>query len=148
MLSLRRLIVAGLVTFLAGLIILFPARVAVNLVEVPGVALAGIEGSVWRGYARDVSIGDVYVSDLSWKISPLRLLTGALKLDVEASPPDGYVEANVALKASGRVEVRDLRFAIPLPMIAAIAQVPGLNGRANGSFEQIVIDEGLPVAAD
>ncbi len=146
--TLRRLILAGLVTFIAGLIVLFPARVVIGMVDVPGIALAGIEGSVWRGSARDVAVGDVYIRDLSWKLSPLRLLTGTLKLDIEAKPPDGYVEGGVAISTGGRLETRDLRFSIPLPLVADVANVPGLNGIATGSFERIVLEDGVPVVAD
>ena len=42
----RRLIIAGILTLVAGLIILFPARVAYNWIAPPGISLSGISGSI------------------------------------------------------------------------------------------------------
>ena len=144
----RRLIVAGLVTFIAGLVILFPARVAIDMVSVPGVSLAGIDGSVWRGSARDVNVGGVYLRDLKWRIRPWRLLTGKLALSLSASPTGGFIETDLLARPSGTIEVRNLTFSIPLGLLSSVTGIPGLGGIANGRFDQIVVDAGLPIAAD
>jgi len=146
--SVRRLVIAGLLTFLAGLVILFPARVAVNLADVPGVSIAGVEGTVWRGSARDVSAGGIYVRDLRWRLKPLSLLLGRLSAAIEASPAGGFVNANASVTAGGKVTVRDLRMSLPLRLLSPLTGIPGLGGTANGDIKQLVIEDGLPTAAD
>ena len=143
----RRLIIAGLATFLAGLVILFPARVAINAVEVPGVSIAGVSGSVWNGVAQDVNVNGVYIRDVSWQLRPLALLIGRVDADVEANLAGGFVETRLSL-GGGSLEVTDLRGSVALGSLSALVGIPGLAGVANATFERIEVSDGVPVAAD
>ena len=143
----RRLIIAGLATFLAGLVILFPARVAINAVEVPGVSIAGVSGSVWNGVAQDVNANGVYIRDVSWQLRPLALLIGRVDADVEANLAGGFVETRLSL-GGGSLEVTDLRGSVALGSLSALVGIPGLAGVANATFERIEVSDGVPVAAD
>lgn len=144
----RRLVTAGILIFLAGIIILFPARVGYQWFAPPGVALSSIEGSVWRGSARDASAAGVYLRDLSWRIRPTRLLTGKLAYAITVSPTGGFINADVSVSAGGAVTLTNLQASIPLAALEQAIRVRGLRGMANAQFERLRIEAGMPVAAE
>jgi len=100
--SRKSFLVIGLLTFVAGTVLLFPARVAYQWFVPEGIQLGGIEGSIWSGSAREMSGGGMYLRDVQWRLHPLRLFTGKLGLGIEASPGSGIIEADVALGPGGR----------------------------------------------
>jgi len=146
--SRTRFIVAGCVTLVAGLIIFFPARVAYQWFAPPIVNLAGISGSVWKGEASHAKSGSVYLQDLSWRIKPLSLFAGKPKYRVEASPGPGFIDGQVALSLSGGITFSDLRGSLPLELLEGPVGIRGLRGTLNLQFERLIIENGIPVAAN
>ena len=126
----RRLIIAGVVTLLAGLIILFPARVAYDWFAPPGVRVSGISGSVWSGSASSASVSGVYVANFQWRIKPLRLFTGKLTYIIEG------------------VDGSEISAYMPLQSLQESSGIQGIGGTASARFEQIVLSNGVPVAAN
>jgi general secretion pathway protein N len=143
----RRLIIAGLITLIAGLIIMFPARVAYNWFAPAGVAINGIRGTIWSGAAGHVSANGVYVGNLRWRIKPLRLFTGKLAYKIEGRPASGFLEGNAAVGFGGRIYLEDLTGSLPVQGFERSTGMRGLAGTANIHFERLVIDAGLPIAA-
>lgn len=146
--SRSRLITAGLVTFVAALIIFFPARVAYRWFAPDNIALAGIGGSLWNGSAREAQASGVYLRDVAWRMQPLKLFTGKLGFSVEAAPPSGFVDANVAVGISGTVTLTGVTASMTLQSLQSVIGMPGLGGKVNAKFDRLIIDAGLPVAAD
>lgn len=146
--SFGRLLTAAIVTLVVGLVIQFPARVAVAWFAPADIAVSGIEGSVWSGSARAADAGGLYLSDLSWQLRPAGLFKGRLSYAIEARPGDGRAAAVVELGVGGAVAIRELDAVIGLAAIATQARVPGLRGTASASFERIELNDGVPVAAD
>lgn len=144
----KTLIVAGLLTFVAALVLLFPARVAYHWFAPPVVQLSGIEGSVWSGSAAEASAAGIYLRDLKWRLRPLRLLTGAVAASIEAKPSSGFLEGDVALGFGGDISLANVNGSLPLQAFAGIAQMPGLSGSASVQFDRLRLRGGLPVAAD
>lgn len=144
----RTFLVAGLLTFVAGLVLLFPARVAYQWFVPQAVQLSGIEGSIWSGSAREMSAGGVYLRDFRWRLRPLRLLTGKLALSIDATPSSGFIEANVAFGFGGDITVSELSGSVPLQAFAAVARMPGLAGNASVQFPLVQLRDGLPVAVE
>lgn len=148
MTSRRRLIAIGLVTFIAGLIVVFPARVAYHWFAPEQIAVGGISGSVWSGTAQNASSSGVYVTNLSWRFKPLRLFTGKLAYAVAARPATGFVEADVGFGFGGAIHVTDLQGAISLQLLEQLAVVRGIRGDASLRFERLTFKDGIPVAAE
>jgi general secretion pathway protein N len=146
--SLARLIVVGCVTFLAGLMFLFPARVAYQWLPAPTFNLGGISGSVWNGQASQMKSGSLYLQDLHWRIKPLSLFVGQLRYHIEGSPASGFIDGEVSLNLSGTVTASDLRGSMSLQPFEQLMGIRGLNGTVNGEFERLVIENGLPTAAN
>jgi hypothetical protein len=120
----KNLLVVGLLTFIAGVILLFPARVAYQWLAPDGVSLGGIQGSIWSGTAREVNGGGLYLRDLRWRMRPLRLFTGKLGFDVEAVPGNGFVEAGIALGLGGAVSISKLTASGSLQTFAGMLNMP------------------------
>jgi len=146
--SRARLMIAGCITVVVGLIIFFPARVAYQWFAPTTVSLGGISGSVWKGETRQATLGSFYLQDLSWRIKPLSLITGKLDYRVAASPASGFIDGQVALNMSGGITISDLRGSMPLQMFERAINVRGLRGTLNVQFERLIVENGLPVAAN
>ncbi len=131
----RRLIVVGVVTLLLGLIVLFPARVASQWFAPPGVAVSGITGTLWTGSAQSVVVNGVYLSDLSWRMKPLRLFTGQLAYAVSGSPSFGTFDADIAIGVGGDILLTglDSRFSLSTAVIVSasicLTVLPNVNIR-------------------
>jgi len=142
-----RLIIVGALTLVAGLIILFPARVAYNWLAPPEIRISGISGTVWSGAASHATGGGFYVSNLKWRIRPLRLFTGKLAYAVSGSPGAGSLEADLAFGVGGDVYLTDVSAFVPLQNLEASSGVRGIGGTASVKFERLVLSNGLPVSA-
>lgn len=146
--SKRGLLLVAVATVLAGLVLMFPARIAYQWVSPPELSLSGLHGTVWRGSAEAALAGGLYLEDLSWRIRPLRLLTGKAVYSISATPVSGFIEADVGLGLGGTLTFHDLAASLPLHLLAAPLKMRGLQGSASLQFERIAIKDGLPVGAD
>lgn len=140
--GLRRLIVVGVLTLLAGIVILFPARVAHHWFAPPGVGISGISGTVWRGKARDVVAAGIYVRDVEWRLKPLGLLTGKLRYAVSASPGIGSLSTDLAVGIGGDLSLENLTSDLSLGLFASVFGIPGLQGRAQMEFVSATLSQG------
>ena len=143
-----RLLTAGIVTLLVGLLAFFPARVAYRWFAPDVITLSGIDGSVWGGTAREASASGVYVRDVRWRFKPLSVFTGKLAYAIEASPSSGFVDGNIAVGLTGTVTMSDVKGSMPIKALQRAVAIPGISGEVNLQFERLQLADGLPVAAD
>ncbi len=146
--SKRGLIIVGVLVFVVGLVASFPARVAVGLLPESGVAISGIEGTIWRGRAREASVTGIYLRNITWQSMPWALLTGRLTYQIEATPVSGFVDTRLSVGMDGTIRLTELSAAIPLDLFSNAIGVAGLQGNASLNFERIELLDGLAVAAD
>lgn len=144
----RGLIATGVLTLVIGLIIMFPARIAIGWFAPAEVTIGGIQGSVWHGSANEAAVNGLYMRDVEWSLNALRFFTGELSYSVDATPVSGFLESDVIIGYSGVLTLSDLTAALPLDLLADAANVPGLQGSVSLSFERIQIVDGLATAAD
>lgn len=146
--SLRsRYLIIGFAALLLGLLALFPARVAYHWISPPGVAIAGIEGSIWRGQARDAEVAGLRFVALEWTMRPLALLTGRVAYRFSADAPPGFVSGEVALGVGNAASLTDLEASLALASLQNLLGMPGLEGAASLRFERLEFADGLPVSA-
>jgi general secretion pathway protein N len=143
-----RLLIVGTVTFLIGVIVLFPARVAYQWASPPGVAIAGIEGTVWSGRAQEAEVAGLYLRNIGWRVKPLAFFTGKLGLALEADTASGFVNADVALGLGGRATLENVTASLSLRTLQQIVGMPGLDGAASARFQRLEFENGLPIAAN
>ena len=143
-----RLLTVGLVVFVIGLIAMFPARVAYHWASPPGVAIAGIEGTVWRGRALEGEVAGLYLRNIGWRMRPLALFRGQIAYAVEADAASGFASANAALGAGGRVALEELSASLTLQTLQDLVGMPGLDGAMTLQFQRLEFEDGVPVAAN
>ena len=131
----RGLLAVALLTIIIALLATFPARVAYSWASPPFVKISGINGTIWNGSAREFSTYGVYLTDLSWKMRPLQLLTGKAVYEVSGSPVAGFFESEVAVSFGGTVTLRDLRASLPLQMFEGAANVAGRPAAMDGTLD-------------
>lgn len=141
-----RLAVAGSLTLLVGLVLLFPARVAYQWFGPDEVRLGTLSGSVWNGSADEASFAGVYLSDVRWAFRPARLLRGALSFAVQASPASGFIEAQVEVGVTGVLTIRELTASLPLELLRGVTRNPGLAGSLSVELDEARLDGRVPVA--
>jgi general secretion pathway protein N len=146
--SRKTLLLAGLLTFVAAFVMLFPARVAYDWFAPPAVQLSGIDGTIWSGSAAELSAAGLYLRDLKWRLMPLRLVTGKIAARIAASPSSGFLEADIAAGLGGDITLSNVNGSLPLRDFATLARMPGLAGNASVQFNELRLRDGLPVAAD
>lgn len=143
----KALVAIGLLTFVAAVVSLFPARVAYHWFAPPMVQAGGLDGSIWSGSATEVTAVGLYLRDVKWRLQPLQLFTGKLSARIEAKPSSGFLEADVAAGLGGDIRLANVSASLPLRDFAPIVRMPGLSGNASLQFDELRIRDGLPVAA-
>lgn len=142
-----RLAVAGAGVFVAGLVLLFPARVAYEWFAPETLRLSGITGTVWSGFAAEGSFDGFYAGALRWNFRPAALFTGKIGYAVAAEPAGGLLQGNVAISPAGSVHLGNLRAGLPLAALGNAAAAAGAEGVLDLQFDTLVLDEGWPVRA-
>jgi len=143
----KRLVLAGIATFVIGLIITFPARVAYQWFAPDDFKLSGINGSVWRGNAAQGTAGGVYLADVNWSFRPLGLLGGKIEFASSSKLASGFFDANVAVGIGGSLTLSDVAGALALDTLADVLPLSGIEGDVSVQFEELVVENGIPVEA-
>lgn len=143
--QIRLLAGAGFAALLVSLVALFPARVAVGILGLPGESASGFSGTLWHGAAQRLSVGGVTLGPVRWSARPLHLLTGQAVARVEATLPDGFLNGTVGLGLGGTLAISDLEAAAPLSWLAPAAGAAG--GQIAARFDRIAARNGRVEAA-
>lgn len=143
----KRLILAGIATFIIGLIITFPARVAYQWFAPGELKLSGINGSIWRGNAAQGTAGGVYLADINWSFRPLGLLSGKLEYASTSKLASGFFDANIAIGIGGSLTLSNVAGALALDTLAGVLPLTGIEGDISVQFEELIVENGVPVEA-
>jgi general secretion pathway protein N len=136
----------GLGAYVAFTVAMFPAGTALRWFGPPGVAFAGVAGTLWNGSAASCSVDGFAVEAVRWRVSPVPLLLGRIAANVEARIPDGFIAGDVTASPSS-VELRDFRGAASLPALAGLLPVRGMRGQVSVALERLLLENGWPAAA-
>lgn len=142
----KRLIIAGFITFLIVLIATFPARVAYNWLAPPEIQLSGISGSIWNGTAAEGKAAGAYIRNLAWQFLPGALLGGKLAFNASGNPASGTMNTELAIGLNGNLTLTDFVGSVPLDLIHPSFQQGGIRGDVVLQLETLVIKDGLPIA--
>jgi general secretion pathway protein N len=135
----------GVGAYLAFTLATFPATTAVRWFAPPGVAVAGVEGTLWSGGALSCSFGGFRAEAVRWRIRPWSLLLGRVAGTVEARIPDGFVSTELTATSS-RVRFDALRGATTLSALAAILPISGMRGQASVALDSLELVDGWPTS--
>lgn len=144
MFSRRLLIAAAAAAFLLGLVILFPARIALAWFAPADLRAAGVEGTLWSGRAAEMTAAGVYLAPVSWRFRPGALLGGAVGYYVDAGLTGGSVEGDIAVTPTGALRVADLEASVPIARVSQLMPVAQAEGRLRASLERGRFVDGWP----
>lgn len=147
MLTKKRLLAAGLATFIVGILLTLPARVPYGWFSSPDFRLSGISGTVWRGQAVEGFAAGIYLRDLQWSFQPLSILHGRLAYLVESNSTFGTVRSVAGVGLSGALTLEDFAGTSSLQEFRDMFQLQGFDGTLQADFESIVLENGFPTAA-
>lgn len=144
----KRLIAAGAAALIAGLIITFPATVAYQYFAPPGLTLSGLSGTIWQGRAMQGNLYGLFFEKLDWRFHPLSLFVLKPRYSISTTPAGGFLQSEVAVTPGGHLRFSDLAASLPSNALQLLLPMPGLEGELGLQFDQLVLDDGFPVAAD
>jgi hypothetical protein len=133
----------GAGAYVAFTLATFPAGTALRWFAPPGLAAAGVTGTLWSGGAASCSVGGFTAEALRWQVRPTSLLLGRITAEVQARIPDGFVEG-VVTASSSQLRLRELRGATSLPALANVLPLKGMRGQASLALDELLLENGWP----
>ncbi|GAA4891250.1 type II secretion system protein N [Ferrimonas pelagia] len=115
---------AGFVVYLLFLLANVPAAWIWKLApKPPGVAISGIDGTLWQGQIGQLNVADRQLENIHWILSPAQLLTATAALDFRIE--DSVVQAQGAVQYGlGGLAAENLRFSAPLGWLVGDTRLP------------------------
>ena len=141
-----QLIALGAGAYFAFMVANLPASVAARWFAPVTLALAGVEGTVWRGSAAFVGVSDLALSDLRWRLRPAALLTGRVSLMLDARLSDGFIRTGLSVSGNS-LSFSELRAGFDLATIVSLLPVDEAYGSAAVELDVLELVDGWPVQA-
>ncbi len=118
--------------------------------QVSGVELAGVQGSIWQGSARELAVRGQRLGKLQWRLSPWATLGGKPRVDLAVEGPDLRLSGTWQALASGS-EFSALSGEIAAGWFAPALDIPALEptGRITVADGRLVLDaQAIPNGGD
>ena len=145
--------VVGLVLGLVLLLLLVasaPARLLTSLLPEQQLILQGVSGTVWRGKASRALVavqgGWMQLGATEWSLSPLSLLLFSPAVALESHWGRQTLVAELRLQSSDALELSNVDVLLDAGLSRQFLPV-GLAGDVNLQFDEILIQDQLPVSA-
>jgi hypothetical protein len=133
--------------YVAALLVSFPASVAQRWFLPDGTAaLAGVEGTIWRGAAGYGTVAGIGFADLRWRLEPIAFLTGRVSASFEMRFDEGFARGHVSAGRS-RVELSDVQARIRLASLAQVLDFGGADGLLSAALDTLELVDGWPTIA-
>jgi len=143
----RLLIAAGIAAFLVFLVALVPANLLGRWLP-PGIAVAGLDGTIWSGHASTVSVQGRTIGAADWSCRPWRLLLLEWSCRVLLRPPGGMLSAALSGGFDGEMQARELAGSLPIAFLEGIVTPVGWTGLLELDVARARIARGLPLDAE
>lgn len=140
------LLALGVGAYLAFAIASFPASIAYRWFAPDELALASIEGTVWRGSAAYGGFGGISFSSLQWQLHPAALVTGAVSVTAETNIAGGLARADIRARGS-RLTLSEVRASVNLASLPGLLPFRGVTGNLTAMLDRFELDDGWPVGA-
>lgn len=144
--NLRRVIVAGAIALVLGLVVMFPARAIYDWFAPGYVRISGISGSIWNGRAAEAMAAGVYVRNVEWSLKPLSLVTGRVTFATGLELGSGFAEAEVGMSFAGLAFLSDFNASLPLAAFDRALLLNGATGELTLQVSRAELDAGWPTA--
>ena len=123
----KKQLLISLLIILLMLILQFPATTAINSINKNNLKANGVNGTVWKGSASEISSNEIYLRQARWKIIPSELLKGNLTFDVSTYPFNGQLKFNLILDPMNNLRATDIKGNFPNDIFEIIAPFLGIS---------------------
>ena len=123
----KKQVLVSLFALLLMLILQFPAITAINSINKNNLKVNGVNGTIWKGSASEISSNEIYLRQTKWKIAPSELLKGNLTFDISTYPFNGQLKFNLILDLMNNLSATDIKGNFPNDILEIIAPFLGVS---------------------
>ena len=130
----------SLFALLLMLILQFPAITAINSINKNNLKVNGVNGTVWKGSASEISSNEIYLRQTKWKIVPSELLKGNLTFDISTYPFNGQLKFNLILDLMNNLSATDIKGNFPNDILEIIAPFLGVSSEIDMNIKSLSLN--------
>jgi general secretion pathway protein N len=136
---------AGIAAVVVGLLVNFPARLALAWFAPPGIRAMGVEGTVWQGRAAEITVRGDSLGAVSWDARTGRFLVLRPSWDLELRRADGFATMRFSTSLTGsRQTFSGVEAALALHTLPRAIVPEGVAGELSATFERLELNRGWP----
>ena len=121
-------------------ILQFPAITAINSIDENNLKVNGLNGTVWKGSASEISSNEIYLRQTNWKIVPNELLKGNLTFDISTYPYNGQLKFNLILDLMNNLSATDIKGNFPNDILEIIAPFLGVSSEIDMNIKSLSLN--------
>ena len=122
------------------LILQFPAITAINSINKNNLKVNGVNGTVWKGSASEISSNEIYLRQTRWKIVPSELLKGNLTFDISTYPFNGQLKFNLILDLMNNLSASDIKGNFPNDILEILAPFLGVSSEIDMNIKSLSLN--------
>ena len=136
----KKQLLISLFALLLMLILQFPAITAINSINKNNLKVNGVNGTVWKGSASEISSNEIYLRQTKWKIVPSELLKGNLTFDISTYPYNGQLKFNLILDLMNNLSATDIKGNFPNDILEIIAPFLGVSSEIDMNIKSLSLN--------
>ncbi len=136
----KKQVLVSLFALLLMLILQFPAITAINSINKNNLKVNGVNGTIWKGSASEISRNEIYLRQTKWKIIPSELLKGNLTFDISTYPYNGQLKFNLILDLMNNLRATDIKGNFPNDILEIIAPFLGVSSEIDMNIKSISLN--------
>jgi len=136
----KKQLLISLFALLLMLILQLPAITAINSINKNNLKVNGVNGTVWKGSASEISSNEIYLRQTKWKIVPSELLKGNLTFDISTYPFNGQLKFNLILDLMNNLSATDIKGNFPNDTLEIIAPFLGVSSEIDMNIKSLSLD--------
>ena len=136
----KKQVLVSLFALLLMLILQFPAITAINSINKNNLKVNGVNGTIWKGSASEISSNEIYLRQTKWKIAPSELLKGNLTFDISTYPFNGQLKFNLILDLMNNLSATDIKGNFPNDILEIIAPFLGVSSEIDMNIKSLSLN--------
>ena len=136
----KKQVLVSLFALLLMLILQFPAITAINSINKNNLKVNGVNGTIWKGSASEISSNEIYLRQTKWKIAPSELLKGNLTFDISTYPFNGQLKFNLILDLMNNLSATDIKGNFPNDTLEIIAPFLGVSSEIDMNIKSLSLN--------
>ena len=136
----KKQVLVSLFALLLMLILQFPAITAINSINKNNLKVNGVNGTIWKGSASEISSNEIYLRQTKWKIAPSELLKGNLTFDISTYPFNGQLKFNLILDLMNNLSATDIKGNFPNDTLEIIAPFLGVSSEIDINIKSLSLN--------